>query len=804
MNIKVNSYLKFFVYSFVINTLVGCTGSTSSSNPTATGNKTYISSENDGIQECSINNDGSLSDCKTHTNELLTDPDGMALYFDIENKRPYMFISNYKDNTITSCEINEDGSIGSCFDSQAAGLHHPEELEVLHVDSVNFLLIGNETNGGVTRCTINAGATLSDCTSLIPDVNSNTALVTYTKLDKNTELLHTYLYVNTIDTEQSKQLLRCNIESSGQVHDCQYQATTYFENIKPGVIDAMSIHSNYMYMTFKDQNQILVCPINDDAAITDCNATNELIGPYEITFSNLGISNDGMPQIKAYITSLANNSIYTCDINENNGLPENCTVTNDIDTTAPRNIIASTNVGNIDSVVKEIVLQEENGNVQKADWLDNLTMSYRAFGRLIASPSCGTYLELLNNTSSSIKVDFIDKNVTIEPHKTYSYYYATDGSFNTTGKITHGNGTVDTLTYTVNKNTFNCSVFVKASGANVINIPYELWVSDTPKTTITVNNDATVAKHRGYFKTAAGGSLLAYATVFSGTRTDLENQALADLQRLGYGDFLEVTSLDIRQNTGIASASNNDATLLVYQDENSNGIKLLDDDGMPTNISYNPAFSKSSNPMSDVDLIDGKILLGYNKNTNTILIAYRGTANKANVFVDIVATEADWSLPKPETDPIINAFLTMSKVHLGFSVYRAVLFHNALVHNWIDSHSNANTEYLVTGHSLGGAAANLLSAYLLSDGVMVDKLNVVTFGQPAAGNRAFAAAYSLKGNYSKYYSRIINDYDPVGGITSPLGYEHYGTRVGLAGMTEGINTHSMDGYYNASAFYGPL
>ena len=48
----------------------------------------------------------------------------------------------------------------------------------------------------------------------------------------------------------------------------------------------------------------------------------------------------------------------------------------------------------------------------------------------------------------------------------------------------------------------------------------------------------------------------------------------------------------------------------------------------------------------------------------------------------------------------------------------------------------------VTGHSLGGAVAVLFAARLMEMGVPAEQLDVVTFGAPAVGNRAFADAYS--------------------------------------------------------------
>ncbi len=56
--------------------------------------------------------------------------------------------------------------------------------------------------------------------------------------------------------------------------------------------------------------------------------------------------------------------------------------------------------------------------------------------------------------------------------------------------------------------------------------------------------------------------------------------------------------------------------------------------------------------------------------------------------------------------------------------------------------SEPDARLCITGHSLGGAVAVLFAARLMDMGVPTEQLDVVTFGAPAVGNRAFADAYS--------------------------------------------------------------
>ncbi|MBQ8697748.1 MAG: lipase family protein [Schwartzia sp.] len=56
--------------------------------------------------------------------------------------------------------------------------------------------------------------------------------------------------------------------------------------------------------------------------------------------------------------------------------------------------------------------------------------------------------------------------------------------------------------------------------------------------------------------------------------------------------------------------------------------------------------------------------------------------------------------------------------------------------------NDPDAKLCITGHSLGGAVAVLFAARLMAMGVSTDQLDIVTFGAPAVGNRAFAEAYS--------------------------------------------------------------
>ena len=72
----------------------------------------------------------------------------------------------------------------------------------------------------------------------------------------------------------------------------------------------------------------------------------------------------------------------------------------------------------------------------------------------------------------------------------------------------------------------------------------------------------------------------------------------------------------------------------------------------------------------------------------------------------------------------------------------------------------------ITGHSLGGAVAELLTARLLDMGVSSNQIETITFGAPAVGNKTFVDLYepkmnltriTMKGDIVKNLAQIANE-----------------------------------------------
>jgi hypothetical protein len=110
---------------------------------------------------------------------------------------------------------------------------------------------------------------------------------------------------------------------------------------------------------------------------------------------------------------------------------------------------------------------------------------------------------------------------------------------------------------------------------------------------------------------------------------------------------------------------------------------------------------------------------------------------------------------------------------------------------------------MLTGHSQGGALANLLRAYLenLPDSLLSDKnqFKTIVFGAPMIGNKVFAEEYTQRFSNSMTSFNIINPADPVPKF--PVSYKDSGfisdNLVALFSEKERIDMGKMlnDGFF---------
>lgn len=144
---------------------------------------------------------------------------------------------------------------------------------------------------------------------------------------------------------------------------------------------------------------------------------------------------------------------------------------------------------------------------------------------------------------------------------------------------------------------------------------------------------------------------------------------------------------------------------------------------------------------------------------------------------------------------------TSPKVHKGFLEF----VESGLKAKTIDANGLSLADMLLTnkdcrvylvGHSLGGAAATLAGAGLISMGVNPEQIEVITFGAPAVGNAAFVAQY----NKVLKLTRIVISGDLVTGILQSLvgGYKQFGKEIRWEIPDSRDQTHNITEYMDVS------
>ena len=106
---------------------------------------------------------------------------------------------------------------------------------------------------------------------------------------------------------------------------------------------------------------------------------------------------------------------------------------------------------------------------------------------------------------------------------------------------------------------------------------------------------------------------------------------------------------------------------------------------------------------------------------------------------------------------------------------------------------DSGSKLIITGHSLGGAAAVLYAASLINFGIEPERIQLVTYGAPAVGNEAFAQAYKDNIKLLRVYSTL----DPIpGGLQSLFhNYVQFGSLFAVQSDPHlRILQHSMENY----------
>lgn len=172
------------------------------------------------------------------------------------------------------------------------------------------------------------------------------------------------------------------------------------------------------------------------------------------------------------------------------------------------------------------------------------------------------------------------------------------------------------------------------------------------------------------------------------------------------------------------------------------------------------------------------------------ILAVVGTETIKDVLTDLLVSQVYFAGRTPEEFATNAARLnmpdTVPKVHQGYNQF----VQTALA---AEGHAGKNTTkrqltamlldhysgklYLV-GHSMGGATATLAGARLVSMGVQPDQIEIITFGAPAVGNKAFRQEFEPL----LHLTRMVTVGDPITEALQKLvgGYKQFGREISWA------------------------
>lgn len=188
-------------------------------------------------------------------------------------------------------------------------------------------------------------------------------------------------------------------------------------------------------------------------------------------------------------------------------------------------------------------------------------------------------------------------------------------------------------------------------------------------------------------------------------------------------------------------------------------IIQLSDTSYSTNGFWKLAWGPSLSP-------DGGNMMFVVKDSTTVPVSYcivvRGTdwCFPFNWKEDLGAIEFDWYPWGGSEDSISHGALEGLNTLLAM---RDSVTNKTLFNFLIDISTQSKQQMYITGHSLGGMLATVLSAYFLDNGFYAGfNLNTYTFAAPSAGNQQFADHYKNKFAYANAESyRVVNPNDLV-------------------------------------------
>ena len=171
--------------------------------------------------------------------------------------------------------------------------------------------------------------------------------------------------------------------------------------------------------------------------------------------------------------------------------------------------------------------------------------------------------------------------------------------------------------------------------------------------------------------------------------------------------------------------------------------------------------------MADLDYIinieDTKAIQGFDRNTQSIFTAFRGSSNIHNWIENIQVTRVA---------PYNDSTITVEK---GFYKAYSYVKHEIFENIQTLSAKYDTTRLLLTGHSMGAAISTLMAYDVINEYPEYTISYLVNFGSPRVGNPAFAKRFNT---YNIRNYRVTHYYDIVPHVPEEiLGYRHVANEI---------------------------
>lgn len=240
------------------------------------------------VTKCVINNTGSLTSCEDSGASGLDGPVGIA----VRNTGTSVYIVNSNNNLVIRCQVDSDNNLTDCGDSGATGLNLP--TGIAFGSSGSYVYITNNGTNSVVKCSVTSNGFFDECADAnVADLDSPWSIA----LSRT----QNFVYITNI----SGVIFRCDVDpADGTLSGCT-SMPTYISQLVAIALNSSGTEAYTAHIA--PQNIVQSCTING-ADFENCPSITDLDSPIAIAI------NYSKPF--GYIANFSSSSILKCAIDE--------------------------------------------------------------------------------------------------------------------------------------------------------------------------------------------------------------------------------------------------------------------------------------------------------------------------------------------------------------------------------------------------------------------------------------------------------------------------------------------------------